>query len=95
LHVCHACDNPPCVNPDHLWLGTNADNVRDAREKGRPRVIPRITGVAHHAAKLNPEKVAEIRRLQGIVGPKELGRRYGVSHGAIQHIFQGKTWRNS
>lgn len=51
LHVLHTCDNPPCMNPDHLFVGTNADNVRDRHAKGRTVVPPTGTGPAVLAAR--------------------------------------------
>lgn len=56
--VCHHCDNPPCCNPAHLFLGTALDNVRDMLNKGRERPA---YGRRHHAAKLTEEQVREIR----------------------------------
>lgn len=80
LEVCHKCDNPPCCNPAHLFLGTHAENMEDMAKKGRwkPRAVP--TGDAHHmrrcpelvkrgeenqTAKLTEEQVKEIRQLFG------------------------------
>jgi hypothetical protein len=80
-HVLHRCDNPPCCNPEHLFLGTPADNMRDMDEKGRRRSSH---GETHRSAKLTDDQVAEIRRLAPIVGnDAELGRRFGVSK---QHV---------
>lgn len=88
LFVCHRCDNPPCVNPEHLFLGTSQDNIDDMVEKGRS-----LHGERNHAAKLTPKQVNEIRRR---FAPGDtyaaVGREYGVSYGTISRIINGKAW---
>jgi hypothetical protein len=95
LHVLHSCDNPRCVNPAHLFLGTNNDNIRDRMAKGRGRGIPRpsIRGANHHSAKLTDDAVREIRALaaQGIPH-NEIARRFGVSHVVANKIVNRKSW---
>lgn len=72
LVVCHTCDNRSCVRPDHLFLGTQLDNMRDAKSKGRYDNKP--AGQAHHRARLTNDQVAEIRRRHHKPGD---GSRYG------------------
>jgi len=96
MQVCHRCDNRACVNPDHLFLGTAHDNMRDAANKGRmkwkpnapPRALPR--GEAHHSAVLTEESVAAIRASDapGV----SLARQYGVSPNTIGRVRQRLTW---
>lgn len=88
LHVCHACDNPPCVNPDHLFLGTRSDNMRDMVAKGRH---PYVKGTHNHRAKLTDEQVAEIRaRYTGAWGEfTRLADEYGVTGQHIAAIVKG------
>lgn len=90
LHVLHKCDVRHCVNPDHLFLGTHQDNMRDRDAKGRGGVT---TGVKHWAAKLNPVKAFEIR-WHAAVGYKQrdLAKMYGVSQRAVAQIIHNKTW---
>lgn len=86
LLVCHTCDNPPCVNVAHLFLGTDADNVRDMAIKGRVR-----------GAKLKPEAVASIREryAAGGVSQRTLAREFGVSQGTVWAAIDGGTiWRH-
>lgn len=94
MWVLHRCDNPPCVNPAHLFLGTRADNVRDMVRKGRSlRNKPR--GERHHKAKLGAAEVRSIRAefASGATVP-ELAEAYGVSRSNIQFIVAGTTWRH-
>lgn len=95
--VLHRCDNPACVNARHLFLGTQADNVRDMHAKGRAVVhaLPVRIGAANHASKLTPRKVRVIRRAlaRGTV-QQRLADRFGVSQTVISHIALGKTWRH-
>jgi len=87
--VCHSCDNPTCVNPDHLWLGTIADNNRDRDRKGR-RVAPRGESCSH--SKLTESDVLAIRA--STLSVKELSKRYKVSVENIRYILSRRTWKH-
>jgi len=89
--VCHRCDKPECINRDHFFRGTQADNLHDANEKGR-MVVPNLQGVEHPHAKLSEDQVRAIRCASG--SQRELGRRFGVSHFAIGQIKRGKQYRS-
>lgn len=92
LSVLHKCDNPACVNTDHLFLGTYRDNAKDRESKGRGR---QPKGSAHSMAKLTEEKVAEIRRRLacGETG-RSLAREYGVGESRISAVKLGRRWRH-
>lgn len=99
MEVCHNCptgDNPRCVNPAHLFLGTHADNMADMMAKGRRRAVPGLQGEEHPCAKLTAVQAREILTLYAGGGwsHSTLARRYGVSDGTIQLLTQRKTWRN-
>jgi len=95
--VRHSCDNPGCVNPRHLILGTQAENMEDMRERKRYR-LPKVRGENNGLAKLNFENVCEIRRIfkKGcrINGSMALARRYGVRRQTIYKVILGITWRH-
>ena len=88
--VCHHCDNPSCVNPEHLFLGTNADNMRDMSEKGRA-IRPR--GEEHYRCKLTDKDVSNIRSRYAF--SKEtyaiIAREYGTSGEQISNIIKHKS----
>lgn len=95
LFVCHACDNPKCVRPDHLWLGTAKDNVRDMLDKGRGQKAGRVYQ-QHGNAKLTREEAEEIRSAytsRKRSTARELSEKYGVTLYNIYHIWHGKTWK--
>jgi HNH endonuclease len=91
LLVCHKCDNPPCVNPDHLFLGTYQDNHDDMTRKGR-RVTHR--GETHPSAKLTAAQVHEIRSRYKQGNGTELGNEFGVKSSAISAIITGQSWKS-
>jgi len=91
LWVLHRCDNPPCVNPAHLFLGTSDENIADRDRKGRQRV-PKGEDNPHAA--LTNDQAAEIReKLAAGRRCSELATEYGVSFGVINSIKRGKTYR--
>jgi len=94
LFVCHTCDNPLCVNPDHLFLGTQKDNIHDAVLKGR-HFHAELPGELNPAAKLTEPLVEGIKLLhkEGF-GTSRLARMYGVHRTTIQKIMRNKTWRD-
>jgi len=97
--VLHRCDNPPCVNPDHLFLGTHRDNIDDMIAKGRHvggrRHGNGLCGESNPYAKLTREKVAWIRRVVGRISPEDLGWLLGVAGSTVRTIARGKTWRQT
>lgn len=92
----HLCDNPPCVNPEHLRWGTIAENNADMIAKGRGGKGERMSrkGMASGMAKLTDTQVLEIRALAelGNTSQRAIARLYGMSHTMIQHIIQRKFW---
>jgi len=95
--VCHTCDNPSCVNPNHLFLGTNTDNQKDKVAKGRQAKGPEhgLRGEKHQNSKLTNQQVREIRQklLDGISGAS-LAKKYSVTKTTISSIKNNKTYRN-
>jgi len=91
LFVLHRCDNPACVRPSHLWLGTNRDNMEDMAIKGRS-----LNGSKNASCKLSREEVAEIRRLYSGRGSTEveLGQQFSITQGNVSHIVTGRTWKH-
>ncbi|MCI0408485.1 MAG: HNH endonuclease [Acidobacteria bacterium] len=96
LLVLHSCDNPPCVNPGHLFLGTDADNVSDMRAKGRHFPPPHRKGIEHHSAVLSVEDVIGIRSIKfwSRGGKREMARGLEVHESTIQDILKRRTWRH-
>lgn len=97
-HICHTCDNPPCVNPRHLWRGTQSDNMKDMIRKGRGggQFSPEdVRGVKNVKAKLTPKKVREIRsrHAQGTT-QLEISKEYGVSRAMIGYIVRRDMWKH-
>lgn len=89
LLICHKCDRRSCVNPEHLFLGTQKDNMRDCIKKGR-----HMHGIGHVWAKLNPEKVREIRKLKAEGQTyDQLSAKFAVHRITIAQVIQQKTWK--
>ena len=108
LYVLHHCDNPPCVNVDHLFLGTQADNMRDMSEKGRNgmqrhpersslyKVRTVRYGPDHHRFKLTDETILVIRQLaRDGISTREIGRRFKIDRGHAARIASGKEPRRA
>jgi len=91
LCVCHKCDNPPCINPQHLFLGTRKDNTQDMVKKGRNRngILP---GESNGQSKLTSQQVLVI--LNDSNSNNKIAAKYGVSKSTILRIKNRKSWRN-
>lgn len=102
LFVCHKCDNPSCINPEHLFLGDNYINILDASIKNRLASGKKNGAHTHKekvrkgsqigTAKLTENQVIEIRQAYKKIPQKTLAAMYGVSRGTIQNIHEGRNW---
>lgn len=91
LFACHRCDNPTCVNPDHIFLGTNQDNINDMKMKGRSQDN---LGHKNPRAKLNEEQVLIIRSISHLHSPKSLALMFDVSRACIYDVLNRKRWNH-
>ena len=85
--VCHTCDNPSCVNPAHLYFGSNRQNSDDKMNRGRS-----VKGARHYAAKLTDADVIAIRSMDGT--HVSIAAMFGISHSNVTMIRQRKTWKH-
>lgn len=97
MWVLHHCDNPPCIRPDHLFIGTVSDNARDCASKHRMNMQTRpelFRGERHGRAKLRTEDVIAIRERfhQQGAAKKALAREYGVNDATIRRVISGANW---
>lgn len=92
--VLHKCDNPSCCNPDHLFLGTQSDNMKDCQKKGRIKIPhPIFNGSTNPSAKLNENDVLNIRSLLGTgITQDEIAKHYKVSQATISAIATRSRW---
>ncbi len=90
MHVCHACDNVYCVNPSHLFLGTQKQNLEDMAKKGRS-----TRGERNPMAKLSKEDVEDIKYLfTAGNSDSEISKEFGVCRQTINNIRNGKVWNH-
>jgi hypothetical protein len=97
MWVLHTCDNPPCVNPSHLWLGTARDNNRDCLVKGRHGSVThpesQVRGRRAAAAKLTERDVVAIRtRFRSGETSAALSRSFGVTRAAVRKVVLRRSW---
>jgi hypothetical protein len=90
MHVLHKCDNRRCINPEHLFLGTADDNMRDMAQKGRS-----LSGERNKNCKLTQRQVDEIRGKYGMRGVtlQQLASEYGISAAHVHRIAKDKNWK--
>jgi len=90
LHVLHKCDNTFCINPDHLFLGTQKDNIRDMMKKGRDN---RLLGEKHQFSKLKNDDVRFIRNNWPEISQADLAKEFNVTSQNIHDIVHRKHWK--
>ena len=91
MFVCHKCDNPACVNPEHLFLGTQIDNMKDMEKKGRS-----TRGSRHPSAKLEEKQVFEIKRLlwKTDLNHQKIANLFNIGSATISQIKTGRIWKH-
>ncbi len=92
MHVLHKCDVRACVNPDHLYIGTNTENIRDMVTRKRHRTVlsPEATprGEANPMAKLTDAQVVEIRSLRGVMFHRDIAAKFGICEDYVSQLMR-------
>jgi hypothetical protein len=89
-YVCHKCDNPCCVNPEHLFIGSPRDNTKDAFKKGR---IVRARGTTHYASRFSERDVLDIiKRFNNGERPVDIARVYQAPDTTVHNVIKGNSW---
>lgn len=92
MHCCHKCDTPSCVNPDHLFLGSAAENMRDASRKGRLNTPRGAKGSSHRCSKLNNRHVKEIRESSEPL--RVFAALHGMTISAVSRVRRRETYKD-
>lgn len=87
--VCHSCDNKSCVNPNHLWLGTQSDNVHDMLDKERTN---QPKGEKHWNSKLTEEDVSKIREMSKTMKNSAISRILKIARQTVYNIVSNRNW---
>jgi hypothetical protein len=89
-HVLHKCDNPNCVNPEHLFLGTHSENMNDMKQKGRQRFF---VGSSHGNSKLTENQIIEMRKLgDSGVCRSDIAKMFGIGKSMANYICNREYW---
>ena len=91
--VCHKCDNRACINPEHLFLGTYADNNRDCRDKGRNR-YPVNTGTRHGMSKISEQTAIRLKIVNGVLSQAKAAKALGMNQSHVGYIMSGRCWNH-
>jgi hypothetical protein len=95
LFACHRCDNPSCVNPDHIFLGTQKDNLQDAGRKGRMNKTIKARGEKHGNATLKNDQVRDMRRLYDKGVPtKDIAAQFGCRYSHVYAVVTKITYKS-
>lgn len=96
MFVCHSCDTPACVRPDHLFIGTAAANSADMVAKGRESHAPRAIGAKNGAAKITADVARKVRDLVGSgLSHRKTGKQLGISASQVANIAHRRHWRDA
>lgn len=91
FQVNHTCDNPSCINPDHLYLGNQSDNMKDCAIKKRLKINPGFcSGENHYQSKLSDSDVEKIKSLKGKMKHKEIAKLFNISRSHVSGILSGQ-----
>lgn len=89
--VLHTCDNPPCVNPAHLYLGSHSDNAKDRERRGRGRDV---VGSRNGHSTITEQTAIRVKMMRGVLSASLVSRVLGISINQVCQIMNGKAWKH-
>lgn len=92
--VLHKCDNPSCIKPEHLFLGTQKENIADCHRKGRISRANRNVGETHGGSKITEQTAIRIKMLRGVLPARVVAETLGLNTGWVGAIMRGEQWKH-